>query len=111
MERSVETIQNDIKAMIKQREDREADLRRHVTRQCRCVKYSKHRCKGHQAAIVSVINEIRGQICELRREEIKAITREKAKGYDHEAKIQVSGAGKQPVQDGQKVQGTDCPNQ
>lgn len=80
-DRTVESIQQEIKALIKQREDREADLDMHVYKKCRCPKDSNYRCQGHQRAAKGVIASLRKQIFNLRQLETKAITKRLAKRY------------------------------
>lgn len=76
--KSSKAIKNEIDSLIKQRQDREADLKKHQLRQCSCVGKSPLRCEGMQKAVLSIISTLRGQIFHLRQQEIKAIAKEKA---------------------------------
>lgn len=76
--RSSKSIQSEIQALLAQKADREADLKRHTTKQCRCKGKSPLRCEGMQNAAKSVISKLRAEIYHLRQLELRAITREKA---------------------------------
>jgi len=85
---SRESIQAQIKAMLKQKSDREADLKRHQEGRCRCAVKFPLRCSGMQKAAKSIIADLRGQIYQLRQLELQAITKEKA----NETAFQVHGS-------------------
>lgn len=97
--RSSTSIQSEIQALIVQKADREADLKRHTTKQCRCKGKSPLRCEGMQNAAKSVISKLRAEIYHLRQLELRAITREKA----NEDAFQISGTNNKQSNPGRKI--------
>lgn len=85
--RSSKSIQSEIKALLKQKADREADLKKHQLKKCSCVGKSPLRCQGMQDAAKSIVSNLRAKIYHLRQLELKAITQEKA----HETAFQIPG--------------------
>jgi len=101
--RSLVSIQSEIKALIRQKQDREEDLRKHQMRQCSCVGKSKLRCEGMQSAVLSIISRLRAEIYQLRQQELRAITWEKA----NEDAFQIPGTDDKPLDSECAVSGRD----
>jgi len=76
---SKESIQAQIKGMLKQKADREEDLKRHQEGRCRCAVKFPMRCAYMQKAAKGIVDNLRGQIYQLRQLELQAITKEKHK--------------------------------